>query len=87
MTLSTNPVAAKLHPSPPPSTDRAETQHVLSDVTRHMEQQYLAQKSLEKLRAENEALAIRQKDRKVGRSEDGLVRSCTVMMSLLASVW
>ena len=41
-------------------------QRVLADVTRHMEQQYLAQKSLEKLRADNEALAIRQKDRKVG---------------------
>lgn len=61
--LPASPVVDKLHP---PLLCRAEMQRVLADVTRHMEQQYLAQKSLEKLRADNETLALRQKDRKVG---------------------
>ena len=62
--LPASPVVARLYP--PPLLCRAEMQRVLADVTRHMEQQYLAQKSLEKLRADNETLALRQKDRKVG---------------------
>ena len=40
-------------------------QHVLAEVTDHMAQQHSAHKSLEKLRAENESLAIKEKDRKV----------------------
>ena len=44
---------------------RAEMQRMLSEVTHHMEQQYTAHRNLEKLRTENEKLALRQKDRKV----------------------
>ena len=44
---------------------RAEVQHVLAEVTEHMAQQHSAHKSLEKLRAENESLAIKEKERKV----------------------
>ena len=40
-------------------------QHVLAEVTEHMAQQHSAHKSLEKLRAENESLALKEKDRKV----------------------
>jgi len=44
---------------------RAEVQHVLAEVTEHMAQQHSAHKSLEKLRAENESLALKEKERKV----------------------
>ena len=40
-------------------------QRILSEVTHHMEQQYVAHRNLDKLRLENEGLSLRQKDRKV----------------------
>ncbi len=40
-------------------------QRVLAEVTQHMEQQYSSHRYLEKLRAENETMALQEKDRKV----------------------
>lgn len=44
---------------------RAELQRVLAEVTDHMEQQYSAHQYLEKLRSENESLALKEKERQV----------------------
>ena len=44
---------------------RDELQRVLAEVTEHMEQQYSAHRYLEKLRAENETIALKEKERKV----------------------
>ena len=44
---------------------REELQRVLSEVTQHMEQQYSAHYYLEKMRIENEAMALKEKDRQV----------------------
>ena len=44
---------------------RDELQRVLKEVTEHMEEQYSAHHYLEKLRADNESLAMKEKDRKV----------------------
>ena len=44
---------------------RAELQRVLAEVTDHMEQQYSAHQYLERLRSENESLALKEKDRQV----------------------
>lgn len=38
---------------------------MLAEVTEHMEQQYSAHRYLEKLRAENESIALKEKERKV----------------------
>ena len=40
-------------------------QRMLAEVTGHMEQQYSAHKYLEKLRVENQTIALTEKDRKV----------------------
>ena len=40
-------------------------QRVLAEVTDHMEQQYSAHKYLEKLRTENEVIAIKEKEKTV----------------------
>lgn len=40
-------------------------QKVLAEVTDHMEQQYSAHRYLEKLRSENENIAMREKERTV----------------------
>ena len=40
-------------------------QRVLAEVTDHMEQQYSAHNYLEKLRTENEAMAIKERERQV----------------------
>ena len=45
---------------------RVELQRVLAEVTDHMEQQYSAHQYLEKLRSENESLALKEKERQVG---------------------
>lgn len=41
-------------------------QRVLAEVTDHMEQQYSAHRYLEKLRTENESIALKEKERTVG---------------------
>jgi chromosome segregation ATPase len=51
---------------------RNELQKILSEVTEHMEQQYTAHSYLEKLRADNETLAIKEKDRKIGHLKNEL---------------
>ncbi len=43
-------------------------QRVLGEVTQHMEQQYSAHRYLEKLRTENETIAIKEKERLVRTS-------------------
>ena len=40
-------------------------QRILKEVTEHMEEQYSAHHYLEKLRSDNESLAMKEKDRKV----------------------
>ena len=40
-------------------------QRILAEVTEHMEQQYSAHRYLEKLRSENETMAVREKERQV----------------------
>lgn len=40
-------------------------QRVLAEVTDHMEQQYSAHKYLEKLRTDNESIALKEKERTV----------------------
>ena len=44
---------------------RREMQKVLAEVTEHMEQQYSAHRYLEKLRTENEAIVLKEKERAV----------------------
>ena len=44
---------------------RKEIQRVLAEVTDHMEQQYSAHRYLEKLRSENENIALKEKERTV----------------------
>ena len=44
-------------------------QKVLAEVTEHMEQQYSAHKYLEKLRVENESIALKEKERVVSDSK------------------
>lgn len=43
-------------------------QRILAEVTEHMEEQYTSHKYLEKLQAENEAVALQERDRKVNSS-------------------
>lgn len=50
---------------------RKEMQKVLAEVTDHMEQQHSAHRYLEKLRMENEAIVLKEKDR--------AVRSCFIL--------
>jgi chromosome segregation ATPase len=57
------------------SASKAEMQRILSEVTRHMEQQYVAHRNLDKLRLENEGLSLRQKDRKIDKLKSDLKRS------------
>ena len=40
-------------------------QRVLAEVTEHMEQQYSAHRYLEKLRLQNEAMSVQEKERQV----------------------
>ena len=40
-------------------------QRILAEVTEHMEQQYSAHRYLEKLRSENEAMSVQEKERQV----------------------
>lgn len=51
---------------------RDELQRVLKEVTEHMEEQYTAHHYLEKLRADNETLAMKEKDRKIGHLKNEL---------------
>lgn len=44
---------------------RKDMQNVLAEVTDHMEQQYSAHRYLEKLRSENENIALKEKERTV----------------------
>ena len=45
-------------------------QRVLAEVTDHMEQQYTAHRYLEKLRTENEGIAIKEKERMVRKNRN-----------------
>ena len=45
--------------------NREELQRVLKEVTQHMEEQHTSHHYLEKLRKENEAIALKEKDRQV----------------------
>lgn len=44
---------------------RSDVKRVLAEVTGHMEQQYSNQRYLDKLRADNEAMALLEKERQV----------------------
>lgn len=44
---------------------RSNVKRVLAEVTGHMEQQYSNQRYLDKLRADNEAMALLEKERQV----------------------
>lgn len=46
---------------------RKDMQRMLAEVTDHMEQQYSAHKYLEKLRSENESIALKEKERLVSQ--------------------
>ena len=64
---------------------RAELQRVLAEVTDHMEQQYSAHQYLEKLRSENESLALKEKERQVYR--DLVVPNLTLKQYYLCTNW
>ena len=54
--------------------DRSDLKHILAEVTEHMEQQYSNQRYLDKLRADNEAVAMLERERKV-RLKTNLINS------------
>ena len=61
---------------------RKEMQKVLAEVTDHMEQQYSAHKALDKLRADNETVAIKEKERMVRNGT--LITAIIIVMIIFA---